>query len=631
MRRKKIQTNFFPLVVGILALSIIGLGIARLRSKSQILLINAQNPQKMVMADFYWWYPWYGMQWKGANGTLQAPLNMDGYVGQEAFRYSFSFPTPYLRSSERPTGLEDPNGDLATKWFKDNFVRAAANGIDVLTPMTRPDLGMWSTALGEMIRAQKELKAEGRAFPKIAFHYDGVEYWDGSPNDSQLTGPGADFDAIWKGTQSTFDTVFANLKSSEISTYLYNFPDPETYPIYVYRVEGSWSNVATSDWWVSQLKTNFSNKYPGKKLYLILDDLWCDQNYGVNNTIVNHTCNADNYYFWGSALLGTKVPMHAKPDLKILSVGPGYDDRMLRGGTTHKDRVGGDWYSSNFEQAGKLGADWILIETFNFGEEGTGIDTTSGKDSYGDLYLKLTKQLSTTWKGGNTNALSGQFTFGLPGDTPVVGNWYGGVIDTPAGVRGDNWREKKTLGNGGADQTITINTSNLPKTGQRYYLSCDWLGTGKKTPGVVVGGTWYVRKTNTSGVPDLVFTFGNPSDIPVCGNWSGKESGIQTAGVYRNGNWMLRNSNNTGNADITYVYGLPSDIPVVGHWTGTKQDFPGIYRNGAFLLRNSHSTGNADQTISFGSTGDIPIIGDWSGRGKSSVGVVRGNLWMLKL
>jgi len=361
------------------------------------------TPNKLVLADFYWWYPWYGAQWKNSASDPQynAAVNVGGYLRQDAFRYVFTQSIPFLKSGEHKSGSDDTDGSIGTAWFKSNFSRAAASGIDVMTPMTRPDLPLWPKALGEMIRAQKELKSEGKPFPKLMLHFDGVEYWDHSKggNNTNLTGPGNNFDVIWKGTQSTFDTIFANLKPEELSTYFYMYPDSSTFPVFVYRVEGNWSNVKTSDWWITQLRTNFTKTYPGKKLYLVLDDLWCNNTYGPNNTIVNKTCNGDNYYTWGGALAGAALPGHRQPGLNIVTVGPGFDNTKLFGGNRIKDRANGTWYSSQLQKANQLGANWILLETFNFGEEGTVIDSTTGTGGFGNTYLNITSQFVNSWKG----------------------------------------------------------------------------------------------------------------------------------------------------------------------------------------------------------------------------------------
>ncbi len=357
------------------------------------------SQEKLVLADFYWWYPWYGMQWRDASFSWQAPVNEAGYVRQDAFPFTFATPIPYLKSSERPNGVDDSTGNIGTSWFKNNFSRAAGAGIDVMTPMMRPDLPMWPATLAQMIRAQKELRAEGRPYPKLLLHFDGIEYWDGVGDNSQFTGPGTDFDAVWNGVKTTFDTIFSNITPEEVSAYFYTYPDTNTFPVLSYRIEGGWSNITTSDWWLAQLKINFNQTYPGKTLFVVLDDLFCNQAYGVGNSIVTATCNANNYYYWGGALDGARLPQYRKPGLTVITVGPGFDNRKIMSPGAMRERADGQWLSSQFNLATSLGANWVVLETFNFGEEGTVIDDTIGANGYGNFYLNLTRTLITQWKG----------------------------------------------------------------------------------------------------------------------------------------------------------------------------------------------------------------------------------------
>lgn len=360
--------------------------------------LASSSVPKLVFSDLYWWYPWYGMQWKAsADGPFLAPVNENGWVRQDAFLYSytqqlpyFTNPIPYLKSQERPDGLTD--NSLAKDWFKGLFQRAGAAGIQVLTPMTRPDLAPeWSTALTLMIQAQKELRAEGKPYPKLFLQYDGVEYWDKiSPNTGPLTGPGSHFTAISDGTIVSFQTLFNSLSPAEISDYLYTYPDGDTFPIMVYRIEGGAQNMTTDDWWITQLKINFEATFPGKHLYIILDDYWCNKQYGVNNSVVTKTCNADNYYFWGGPATGQALKSQYAHAPVIYSVGPGWGNLRNSPGATIQSRNNGEYYKSQFSEAVNGGADWIFIEDFNYGEENAAIDQAT---EWGNTYLDLTKTL----------------------------------------------------------------------------------------------------------------------------------------------------------------------------------------------------------------------------------------------
>ena len=123
-----------------------------------------------------------------------------------------------------------------------------------------------------------------------------------------------------------------------------------------------------------------------------LDSFWCNKDYGYNNVIHTASCNADNYYKWGGALNGAGFPGHGK-DPGIITVGPGFTRFQYDGDTRIANRNNGDWLTSQFNKATTLG-NWIILETFNFGEEGSAIDSTT---SFGNQYLNLTKQLINNW------------------------------------------------------------------------------------------------------------------------------------------------------------------------------------------------------------------------------------------
>lgn len=88
----------------------------------------------------------------------------------------------------------------------------------------------------------------------------------------------------------------------------------------------------------------------------------------------------------------------------------------------------------------------------------------------------------------------------------------------------------------------------------------DWNGDGVVTAGVVRNGAFYLKNSNTGGNADLAFIYGLSGDTPIAGDWNG--DGTDTIGIIRNGVLYLRNTNTAGNANL--VIGLPGDKPVIG-------------------------------------------------------------------
>ena len=153
--------------------------------------------------------------------------------------------------------------------------------------------------------------------------------------------------------------------------------------------------------------------------------------------------------------------------------------------------------------------------------------------------------------------------------------------------------------------------------------------------GMVNNGAHYtftVRATNTAG-PGLA---SDPSNTIVAPATLG-----HLAGAYRGGAWFFdTNGNGVWNGcgtDTCYAsFGDPTDIPVVGDWMGTATPNIGVFRNGQwFLDLNGNGAWDGCATdacyTSFGEAGDIPVIGDWNGNGRMKIGVFRNGQWFLDL
>jgi PKD repeat protein len=159
--------------------------------------------------------------------------------------------------------------------------------------------------------------------------------------------------------------------------------------------------------------------------------------------------------------------------------------------------------------------------------------------------------------------------------------------------------------------TVSLNVTNeggFNSTTKEQYINLTYTND---SIGVFRNGMYYLRNNNTGGIADLTFGYGQPSDVPVAGDWDG--NGIDSIGVFRNGVFYLRNNNTNGIADLAFTYGQSGDIPVVGDWDGNGIDSIGVFRNGVYYLRNSNTGGIADLTFGYGQPSDVPVAGDWDG------------------
>lgn len=218
-----------------------------------------------------------------------------------------------------------------------------------------------------------------------------------------------------------------------------------------------------------------------------------------------------------------------------------------------------------------------------------------------------TFELRTTLGAG---APTSTFTYGLPGDVPLMADWSGSGIETAAVVRGSRhgpldagpltWLIRQVPGPGRPDLVFDYGAAgDTPVVG-------DWDGDGVATVGVLRGNQWLLRNSNTPGSADIILKFGVPGDVPVVGDWNG--DGVATPGVVRGSTWILLNGFDPAGSLVQFDFGPTEGVPVVGDWDGTGRDRPGRFVDGRWDLRLSLTTGPADISFDYGDTGDVPVV-----------------------
>jgi hypothetical protein len=160
----------------------------------------------------------------------------------------------------------------------------------------------------------------------------------------------------------------------------------------------------------------------------------------------------------------------------------------------------------------------------------------------------------------------------------------------------------------------------------------DWDCDGIDTPGLYrrSDGYVYLRNSNSQGIADVAFFFGNPGDLPLAGDFDG--DGCDTVSIYRpsEGRFYIMDHLGSGDAGLgaaeyAYYYGDPGDAPFMGDWDGDGIDTPGLRRdsNGFVYLRHSNSQGTADVEYFYGDAGDVVFTGDWDADGDDTLGLYR--------
>ena len=219
------------------------------------------------------------------------------------------------------------------------------------------------------------------------------------------------------------------------------------------------------------------------------------------------------------------------------------------------------------------------------------------------------------------------FEFGSYAWRPIAGDWDGDGTDT-SGLGDDangRWRQFEF-------PPSVATFTYAPGSGRRMPLVGDWDGNGTDTVGVYQPstGTFFLRNTNSPGAPDLTFTYGGShaatAVVPIAGDWDGDGDDTIALFVRAARRWQLRNANTTGSPDIVFTYGPTGSIPIAGDWDGNGTSTPGVATRGSNLvwrLRNSNSTGNPDLQFGFGASTGTPVVGDWNNDNVTTIGVRR--------
>jgi hypothetical protein len=172
--------------------------------------------------------------------------------------------------------------------------------------------------------------------------------------------------------------------------------------------------------------------------------------------------------------------------------------------------------------------------------------------------------------------------------------------------------------------TLFGNPSAVPVIG-------DWDGSGSYKIGVFDHSWWYLDHSGdgywSGEAIDRAFLFGNPTVRPVIGDWAG--IGRSCIGVFDRGAWYLDWNCDGGwsgtTIDRAYVFANPTAMPLAGDWDGSRRSKIGVYDNGWWYLDfngNGLWDGAAiDGAYRYAAPGTVPVVGDWLGSGKTQIGL----------
>ena len=206
--------------------------------------------------------------------------------------------------------------------------------------------------------------------------------------------------------------------------------------------------------------------------------------------------------------------------------------------------------------------------------------------------------------------------FGLAGDVPVAGDYFG---DWPA--------EIAVFRPSTATWFISKNYSSFDFATIQWGVpgdipaQYDYDGDGKYDVAVFrpSDGNWYIRQSSDNS-PRFVH-WGADGDKPVTGDYDGDGLGDQAVWRPSNGVWYINRSSD-GQAQIA-AFGLDGDVPVQEDYDGDLKTDIAVFRPSTGVWYIWRSSDNGFTIVHFGLPGDVPVPGDYDGDRKMDVSVFR--------
>jgi hypothetical protein len=253
--------------------------------------------------------------------------------------------------------------------------------------------------------------------------------------------------------------------------------------------------------------------------------------------------------------------------------------------------------------------------------------------------------------GGGSDPVT--FLFGIPGDTPIVGDWNGsgtnevGVVRVAPNAFAPDGRHALVVSldlNGDRQWDAGDMSFYFGEEGDQIVLG-DWNGDGKTKLGVVrPDGTGSLSwSLDFNGEHNwIVYHFGLPGDTALSGDWTG--DGKDKIGVTRADTsetlpggvhlelWALDYAGTGVFTGTVSGFGDANDAILLGDWTGSGKTKMGGAHPAAdgvgadILFFNDFPNLNAEHNLEsfpFGLASDIFFRGDWTGNGKDTIGVAR--------
>lgn len=207
------------------------------------------------------------------------------------------------------------------------------------------------------------------------------------------------------------------------------------------------------------------------------------------------------------------------------------------------------------------------------------------------------------------------FWYGVPGDTPLFGDWNGDGVATPGMFRPANGFAYLT------NQLPSDGSVALADPGLTFYYGIpgdqvfvgDWDGDGRDSLGINRGGKLFLRNENSTGFADHEFWFGQAGDITFGGNPDGgADEGLflyrrSTGTVFYTNSWPRTGVAQT---DGAFTVGAIDGL-TFGDWDGNGTETVGFTEAGRVGLKNSNDSAPPEVEYAWGGGGWMPVAGVW--------------------
>lgn len=263
---------------------------------------------------------------------------------------------------DHPFSMEDFSFK-SVAWHKQELLDMMDAGIDVVLPVYWGAARMmknWSIeGLGNLVKAEQELIAEGKKPPRIGMFFDTSTLTSGEYILREADGPADLTTAFGKAFFFKHIRDFYSLIPPSLWARI------DHHPVVWPYAAGFAKNYDQS--LVQYVDEHFCSSFGGLTPYIVREISW--------------NLATQNVYAWGAALNGAQIQ-------GVAAVGPGYNDSAVPGRTTPvRDRENGEFYRLNWAKVLASARHFVVIETWNEFHEGTDICNSR---EYGRTFIDIT-------------------------------------------------------------------------------------------------------------------------------------------------------------------------------------------------------------------------------------------------